>query len=591
MSSAAAQPHTPVMQQYLRIKAEHPGMLLFYRMGDFYELFYEDAERAARLLDITLTKRGQSAGAPIPMAGVPYHAAETYLARLVKLGQSVAVCEQIGDPATSKGPVERKVVRVITPGTVTDEALMEERRDNLLAALHHTAGGYGLAVLDLGSGRFAIQQLDSEEALAGEIERLSPAEVLLAEEAKTPRCLRERPGLTRRPGWHFDLESAERLLAGQFGARDLRGFGCADQPLALTAAGCLLRYVQDTQRSALPHLRGLTVERREDAVIIDAATRRNLEIERSLGSQPQHSLAGVLDRTATAMGSRLLRRWLSRPLRERAAVGERHAAIGVLLERLAHPSLHSQLQSIGDLERILARVALKSARPRDLATLRDSLAQLPGIQTLLADLDTPLLGRLAREAGTHPQVVELLARAIIEHPPMLIRDGGVLARGYDAELDELHDLARNADQFLLELERRERERSGIASLKVGYNRVHGYYIEIGRSQSERCRRTTCAARPSRARSASSPPSSSASRTGCCRRASARWRGRRPSMRRCWMRCRSSCRSCKPAPRRWPPWTRCATWPSGPRPWTCAPRCSARSRASASSTGATRWSSR
>ncbi len=479
------QAHTPVMQQYLRIKAEHPGMLLFYRMGDFYELFYEDAERAARLLDITLTKRGQSAGAPIPMAGVPYHAAEAYLARLVKLGQSVAICEQIGDPAASKGPVERKVVRVVTPGTVTEEALLEDRRDNLLAALHHTGIGYGLAVLDLGSGRFVIQQLGSEEALAGEIERLSPAEVLLAEDTATPRCLRDRPGLTRRPGWHFDLESAGRLLAGQFGTRDLGGFGCADQPLAVTAAGCLLRYVQDTQRSALPHLRGLSVERREDAVIIDAATRRNLEIERNLSGQAQHTLVGVLDRTATAMGSRLLRRWLNRPLRDRLAVGERHTAIAVLLERHAYPDLRALLQTVGDIERILARVALKSARPRDLATLRDSLAELPEIQSLLAQLDSPLITRLARGAGTHPGVVALLGRAIIEHPPMLIRDGGVLARGYDAELDGLRDLSQNADQFLLDLEARERSRTGIAGLKVGYNRVHGYYIEIGRSQSDK----------------------------------------------------------------------------------------------------------
>ncbi|MGD2081831.1 MAG: DNA mismatch repair protein MutS [Chromatiales bacterium] len=482
--SPTAAKHTPMMQQYLRIKAEHPGMLVFYRMGDFYELFYDDAEKAARLLDITLTKRGQSAGSPIPMAGVPFHAVDSYLARLVRQGESVAICEQIGDPAAAKGPVERKVVRIVTPGTVTEEALLEERRDNLLAALHRGGDGYGLAVLDLSGGRFTVQQLDSEEALAGELERLSPAELLVDEDRPPPACARNRPGLTGRPGWHFDPETAERLLAEQLGTHDLAGFGCADQPLAVTAAGCLLRYVQDTQRAALPHIRALSVERREDAVIIDAATRRNLEIEHSLSGQPRHTLLGILDRTATAMGSRLLRRWLNRPLRDTAAVRARHDAIAVLLDHRGHTALRETLRGVGDVERILARIALKSARPRDLATLRDSLALLPEIQALLRELDAPLLTGLARQTGSHPQVVDLLARALIESPPMLIRDGGVLAAGYDAELDELRDLSQNADRFLLDLERRERERTGIAGLKVSYNRVHGYYIEVGRSQSD-----------------------------------------------------------------------------------------------------------
>jgi DNA mismatch repair protein MutS len=444
------------MQQYLRIKADHPDMLVFYRMGDFYELFYEDAERAARLLDITLTK----------------------------LGQSVAICEQIGDPALAKGPVERKVVRVVTPGTVTEEALLDERRDNLLAALHQADGQFGLAVLDLGSGRFVIQQPDDPEALAGELERLSPAEILIDDDQPPPACLRDRPGITRRPGWHFDPESAARLLAEQLGTRDLGGFGCADQLLGVTAAGCLLRYVQETQQSALPHLRGLMVERRDEAVIIDAATRRNLEIERSLDGQSRHALVGVLDHSATAMGSRMLRRWLSRPLRDREAVASRHAAIGLLIERCAHADLHDLLRGIGDIERILARVALKSARPRDLATLRDSLALLPEIQSQLQALDSPLLAELASGAGTHPELVELLKGAIIEIPPVLIRDGGVLAPGYDDELDRLRGMSENADQFLLDLETAERKRTGIAGLKVSYNRVHGYYIEIGRSQSE-----------------------------------------------------------------------------------------------------------
>jgi DNA mismatch repair protein MutS len=473
-----------MMQQYLRIKAEYPDMLVFYRMGDFYELFYGDAEKAARLLDITLTKRGKSGGSPIPMAGVPYHAAENYLGRLVRQGESIAICEQVGDPATSKGPVERKVVRVVTPGTVTDEALLEERRDNLLGAVYEAEGRFGLSTLDLCSGRFQVQQMDTTEALAGELERLRPAELLLAEDYALPNGMPEPRGITRRAAWHFDLETAQRLLTGQFGTRDLGGFGCAEQPLGVIAAGSLMQYVSETQRSSLPHISGLAVERREDALIIDAATRRNLELEHSLSGQPQHTLCGILDHTATAMGSRMLRRWINRPLRDPLQVRERHDAIGLLLQQQAYGDLHEELQGVGDIERILSRIALKSARPRDLATLRDSLASLPRIQQQLGALDAVLLQRLAAETGTHDDVVELLTGAIIETPPMLIRDGGVIAPGYDAELDELRNLSSNSEQYLLDLEQRERERTGIANLKVSYNRVHGYYIEISRLQSD-----------------------------------------------------------------------------------------------------------
>ncbi|MEW8545547.1 MAG: DNA mismatch repair protein MutS, partial [Candidatus Thiodiazotropha sp.] len=473
-----------MMQQYLRIKGEHPDMLVFYRMGDFYELFFADAEKASRLLDITLTKRGQSAGKPIPMAGVPYHAAEGYLARLVKQGESVAICEQIGDPAASKGPVERKVVRIVTPGTLTDEALLEERRENLLLAINE-GDDYGLAALDLASGRFTIQQLSGLEALSGELERLSPAEILLDEDSTLPEALTLRNGVTRRPAWHYDPDSAERLLCKQFGTRDLGGFGCQDQPLAVAAAGCLLQYVEETQFGALPHIRGMRVEHREQSVIIDAATRRNLELVHSLSNQPQHTLAGIMDRTVTAMGSRMLRRWISQPLRHREAVAERHATVEALLASRLYHELREILQGIGDIERILARVALKSARPRDLATLRDAIGALPQVQPLLTQLDSPLSPALARQIGEHPAIQQLLQGAIIEQPPMLIRDGGVIAEGYDAELDELRALSQNADQFLLDLESRERERTGIATLKVSYNRVHGYYIEISRGQSDR----------------------------------------------------------------------------------------------------------
>ena len=484
MDKADLSAHTPVMQQYLRLKAEYPDILLFYRMGDFYELFYEDAERAARLLDITLTKRGQSAGRPIPMAGVPYHAAEAYLARLVRQGVSVAICEQIGDPAKSRGPVERQVVRVVTPGTLTDEALLDERRENLLAAVAEGRDGFGLAVLELSSGRFSVLEVTTREGLASELERMKPAEILVSEDSRLPESLRIDRGVTRRPSWHFDRDSGERLLCDQFGTRDLKGFGCAALELAVGAAGCLLQYVRDTQRAALPHLRGLTTEQRDEALLLDAATRRNLEIAESLGGRPEQTLAGVLDRTATAMGSRLLRRWLGRPLRARSDVEARHAAIATLIETGVHTELRTVLSEIGDLERIHSRVALGSARPRDLAVLRDALAVLPRLRGPLEGCDDPLLQALENEIGTHPEVLALLRHAILEQPPVLIRDGGVIASGFDPELDRLRALSSNADRFLLDLEARERERTGLSGLKVGYNRVHGYYIELARSQAE-----------------------------------------------------------------------------------------------------------
>ncbi len=483
---AAAPKHTPVMQQYLRIKAEHPDKLLFYRMGDFYELFYEDAERAARLLDITLTKRGQSGGAPIPMAGVPYHAVEGYLAKLVRQGVSVALCEQMGDPAKSKGPVERRVARIVTPGTLSDEALLEERRENLLAAVAEKLGGhFGLAWIEVSSGRFAIMELTGAEALRGELGRLAPAEILFDEDSPLPSTLGLERGITRRPAWHFDADSAERLLCAQFGSRNLTGFGCAGLRLAVGAAGCLLQYVKDTQGAALLHIRGLTTESRDEAVVLDAATRRNLEIDRGLSERSEHCLAGVMDHTATAMGSRLLRRWLARPLRDIQAARARHAAIAELVERERFRPLQGELAGIGDLERILARVGLGSARPRDLAVLRDSLDRLPALQALLTPMESPLLQGLAQEASIHPEVLALLRRALIQCPPVLIRDGGVLAPGYDTELDELRNLSTNADHFLLELEAHERERSGLPNLRITYNRVHGYAIEVSRSQADR----------------------------------------------------------------------------------------------------------
>ncbi len=484
MSAAEIHGHTPMMQQYLRIKAQYPDVLLFYRMGDFYELFYEDARRAARLLDITLTARGQSAGEPIPMAGVPVQTLDNYLARAVRKGESVAICEQIGDPAKAKGPVERKVVRIVTPGTVTEDALLEERRDTLLASLATADDRFGLAWLELSSGRFHALEAAGQEALAAELERLRPAELLLAEDAQAPTSV-AIAAVRPRPHWHFDSASSTERLCEQFGTRDLSGFGLAGRPLAVGAAGCLLQYVRDTQKSALPHLRGIRCEERDEALLLDAATRRNLELDTSLAGRSESTLVGVLDRTATAMGGRELRRWIQRPLRVREPREHRLQAIEALLETGLHESLHAELRRVGDVERILARVALRSARPRDLAGLRDALALLPNLQSLLRGADSPLLGQLARSAGQHPEAHALLAAALVPAPPALLREGGVIAAAYDASLDELRRISGHSDEALLELESRERARTGFANLRVGYNRVQGYYIEVSRSQAER----------------------------------------------------------------------------------------------------------
>jgi DNA mismatch repair protein MutS len=482
MEKANVTAHTPVMQQYLAIKAQFPDTLLFYRMGDFYELFYDDARRTAKLIDIALTKRGQSNGEPIPMAGVPVHSAETYLARLVKLGESVAFCEQIGDPATSKGPVAREVVRVVTPGTVTDAALLDDKQSRLLAAVV-LGPKIGVAWLDLAAGRFSITELDDTDALHAELERLRPAELLLAEDAEAPAWLRNASGIRHRPPWHFDAGTGKRLLCAQLGTRDLAGFDAEDTPAAVGAAGCLLQYVKDTQRAQVPHIRALHRERREHAVLMDAQTRRNLEIETSLGARDEYTLAGLMDRCATAMGSRMLRRWLNRPIRDRAELKRRQQAVELLVQRGPLAELASELKEIGDLERILARVALRSARPRDLAQLRDGLSRLPALKRGAAALSAERLQALAAKIGAHDAEHELLRRALVEAPPVLLRDGGVIASGYDADLDELRTISTNADQYLEALEQRERARTGMPGLKVGYNRVHGFYIEMTKAQS------------------------------------------------------------------------------------------------------------
>ncbi len=483
MSATAKQEqHTPMMQQYLKIKADHPRELVFYRMGDFYELFYDDAKKAAELLDITLTARGKSGGEPIPMCGVPYHAAESYLGRLVRKGQSIAIAEQIGDPATSKGPVDRKVVRIVTPGTVSDEALLEERRDNLLVALHQQDDTYGIACLDISSGRFVVLEAEGEDALRAEIQRLNPVELLVNESLSISQSLESRPGFRRCPPWEFELETAQRLLNQQFGTKDLQGFGCSELTTALGAAGCLLQYAKETQRTDLPHIRSIQHENRSDSVAIDAATRRNLELDINLNGSEDNTLYSVLGTARTSMGGRLLRRWLHRPLRDLHELQGRQQSIADLLNDFRFDQIRDELKQIGDMERILARVALRSARPRDLTRLCRSLTAVPSLVAQLRPIENPHLQQLADRLGDFPELTELLDRALVENPPMVIRDGGVIAEGFDAELDELRNISTNAGDFLVQLETRERERTGLSTLKVGYNRVHGYYIEISRAQ-------------------------------------------------------------------------------------------------------------
>jgi DNA mismatch repair protein MutS len=469
-----------MMQQYLALKAECPDVLLFYRMGDFYELFYDDARRAARLLDIALTSRGASAGEPIPMAGVPVATLETYLARLVRAGESVAICEQIGEPGKSRGPVERRIVRVVTPGTVTDDGLLEQRRATLLAAVAAADGRFGLAWLELAGGRFTVMELAGRAALEAELARLRPAELLAAEGSEAATL----EGARSRAPWHFELGVATRLLTRQFAVQDLDGFGCAGKPLAVTAAGALLQYVQETQRTALPHLAGLVTEERDEALLLDPATRRNLELDASLAGREDATLSGLLDRTATPMGARELRRWLARPLRDPAPLRLRLHAVRSLIEGGRAAELATRLAASGDVERILARVALRSARPRDLAQLREALAAVPALGALAAAHDSPLLGAAGAALAGHPALAALLAAAVVPSPPHLLRDGGVIAAGFDAELDELRRIATDTDSYLLELESRERRRTGLASLKLSYNRVSGFYIELNRRDAE-----------------------------------------------------------------------------------------------------------
>ena len=474
--------HTPMMRQYLSIKAQHPSILLFYRMGDFYELFFDDAKKAAELLDISLTARGKSGGDPIPMAGVPYHAVEGYLSRLVRMGESVAICEQVGDPATSKGPVERQVKRIITPGTVTDEALLEERRDNILAAICGHSMHYGLATLDVASGRFVVAECDSDESLLAELQRINPAEILYPEGFENLQLIENRKGLRRRPEWEFDTETAIEQLNAQFETTTLDGFGISGITKGLGAAGCVLQYVKDTQRTALPHIRRIQTEQQDSRVQLDAATRRNLELTHNLSGSQENTLFSVMDTTTTAMGSRMLQRIIHSPITDQHELNSRLDAVDGFIND-APDDIRSALKHIGDIERIMARLALRSARPRDFARLKNAFNTLPDLQDALIRYGSEQVQRVAKTIGTYPTLQALLNNAIIDNPPVIIRDGGVIAEGYNDELDELRKLSQGATDYLDAMEQRERERTGIATLKVGYNRVHGFFIEIGRANS------------------------------------------------------------------------------------------------------------
>ncbi|WDD94534.1 DNA mismatch repair protein MutS [Burkholderia sp. FERM BP-3421] len=486
--------HTPMMQQYLRIKADHPDTLVFYRMGDFYELFFEDAEKASRLLDLTLTQRGASAGTPIKMAGVPHHAVEQYLAKLVKFGESAAICEQIGDPATSKGPVERKVVRVVTPGTLTDAALLSDKTDVFLLALsvgHNKRGvpsTLGLAWLNLASGALRLAELPPEQ-LGAALERIRPAEVLAAE--ADAQALPPGIGAVRRvPAWHFDIASGTQRLCDQLDVASLEGFGAHSLTSACGAAGALLLYAAATQGQQLRHVRSLKVENESEYIGLDPATRRNLELTETLRGTESPTLFSLLDACCTTMGSRLLRHWLHHPPRASVAAQHRQQAIGALLDAPAHDGLdglRSALRQIADVERITGRLALLSARPRDLSSLRDTFAALPTLRARVAAI-APNAAALARlEAALEPpaECLHLLQSAIAEEPAAMVRDGGVIARGYDADLDELRDISENCGQFLIDLETRERTRTGIGNLRVEYNKVHGFYIEVTRGQTDK----------------------------------------------------------------------------------------------------------
>lgn len=484
-TAPAFQQHTPMMRQYLTIKSEYPDTLVFYRMGDFYELFFQDAEKAARLLNITLTKRGQSEGKPIPMAGVPYHAAENYLAKLVNLGESVAICEQTGDPAASKGPVAREVSRIITPGTITDDALLNAQQDSILMVISEHSSKYGIATLDITNGEFLVSECQQLDEILAECERIKPKEILIRECSELGTTLQHHPSIKYRPEWEFELQSAIDQLCKQCEVKDLKGFGINHLSSGLTAAGALLQYIKYTQRNQLPHIKTIKTLTHVDSITLDATSRRNLEITTNINNGDSNTLLSVIDNTATAMGTRLLRRWLQRPISDTTVLQQRHATIDALIQSQLHESLHQELKNSADIERILTRVAMHSARPRDIAGLKQTLQLLPVIKKQLSTTSCPPIKLLKENLGQFKPLQDFLESAIIDNPPVVIRDGGVIKNGFDAQLDELRALNTNSNDYLLQLEKQQREDTGLSSLKVGYNKVHGFYIEISRAQSEK----------------------------------------------------------------------------------------------------------
>lgn len=470
--------HTPMMQQYLSIKADYPSILLFYRMGDFYELFFEDAKKAAQLLDLTLTHRGQSAGQPIPMAGVPYHAVETYLVRLLKKGESVAICEQMGE--VGKGPMARQVTRVLTPGTISDEALLEDRRDTILLAIHPHKKQYGVAWVDLSGGRFHVLDVKDDAQLHAEIARLRPAEILMSANASSPLKF-EYGVITTRPAWDFDTDRAVTLLNQRFNHPTfIQEQSC---PLAIAAAGALWIYLQITQCQDVLHLNTIRVDSSADYLRLDAATQRHLEIFVNNQGQNRHTLLSSIDHTACAMGSRLLQRWLAKPVRDHALLKTRAQGVEDLQQQDIADGLHECLRRVGDIERITARVALRSAKPRDLLILRQTLALVPAFHQQLAGYTTPILQTLLVQMPPIPSLHQLLTDALVDEPPAHIREGGVIAESFDSELDELRRLSTDANHVLNTLEQAEKNKSGLSTLKFGFNRVHGFYIELSKSQS------------------------------------------------------------------------------------------------------------
>jgi len=476
-----------MMQQYLGIKADYPDTIVLYRMGDFYEVFFGDAQLASELLGITLTQRGKSNGEPIPMAGVPYHSIDQYLAKLVRLGRSVAIAEQIGDPATSKGPVERKVVRVVTPGTLVEDSLLDERRDNILCAVYQRADTYAIATLEVSLGHFQAQQIESPEQLESELQRINPAEILVSEhrskDSKDLSSIFAGIEPTKVASWYFDFDVANELLCRQFQTKDMVAFGCQDFPLAVSAAGALLQYAKDMQYAAMPHITDLKITQKSDFLIIDASSRQNLEIETNLSGGNDFTLVALLDHCANPMGARLLRRWLHGPITNRQIIAQRQLSVGEIINSLDIDNIHDLLKKCGDIERILTRIALNSARPRDLVRLRIALHCLPGLATLLSNANSDYLAAIKQSLGPFDQAKNLLDEAILDEPAAIIRDGGVIRPEFDDDFLELHTLSKNSSAFLIELEQRERKQTGISTLKVKYNRVHGYYIEVSKAQS------------------------------------------------------------------------------------------------------------